>query len=98
MGYTIVYLSLIVLIPLSTLFFKSAGLGWSAFWTAATSPRVMAAYRLSFGASLVGALINVAFGTLVAWTLVRYAFPGNRSWTRWSTSRLRCPPRSPASH
>jgi sulfate/thiosulfate transport system permease protein len=75
MGYTIVYLSLLVLFPLSTLFFKSAGIGWSGFWAAATSPRVMAAYRLSFGASLIGALINVGFGTLVAWTLVRYSFP-----------------------
>src|ERR1700683_4984530 len=75
MGYTIVYLSLLVLIPLSTLFFKSAAMGWSGFWTAATSPRVMAAYRLSFGASLIGAIINVGFGTLVAWTLVRYTFP-----------------------
>ncbi len=74
MGYTIVYLSLLVLIPLSTLFFKSAGLGWSSFWSEATSPRVMAAYRLSFSASMLGALINVAFGTLVAWTLVRYNF------------------------
>ena len=75
MGYTIVYLSLLVLIPLSTLFFKSAGIGWSGFWAAATSPRVMAAYRLSFSTSIIGALINVAFGTLVAWTLVRYTFP-----------------------
>jgi sulfate transport system permease protein len=75
MGYTIVYLSLLVLIPLSTLFFKSAAMGWSGFWSAATSPRVMAAYRLSFSASLIGALINVGFGTLVAWTLVRYTFP-----------------------
>ena len=75
MGYTIVYLSLIVLIPLSTLFFKSASLGASSFWAEATSPRVMAAYRLSFGASMIAAMINVAFGTLVAWTLVRYTFP-----------------------
>lgn len=75
MGYTLTYLAVLVLIPLSTLFFKSAGMGWSGFWEAATSPRVMAAYRLSFGASLLGALINVAFGTLVAWTLVRYRFP-----------------------
>src|SRR5437660_18925 len=56
MGYTIVYLSLLVLIPLSTLFFKSAGIGWSGFWAAATSPRVMAAYRLSLSASMIGAL------------------------------------------
>ena len=75
MGYTIVCLSLLILIPLSTLFFKSAGIRWSGFWAAATSPRVMAAYRLSFSTSIIGALINVAFGTLVAWTLVRYTFP-----------------------
>ena len=75
MGYTMAYLSLLVLIPLATLFFKSAAIGWSGFWAAATSPRVMAAYRLSFATSMAGALINVAFGTLVAWTLVRYTFP-----------------------
>ena len=75
MGYTVVYLSVLVLIPLSMLFFKSAAIGWSGFWSAALSPRVMAAYRLSIGASLVGALVNLAFGTLVAWTLVRYTFP-----------------------
>jgi len=74
-GYTMAYLSLLVLIPLSTLFFRSAAVGWSGFWAAATSPRVMAAYRLSLSASIAGALINVAFGTLVAWTLVRYTFP-----------------------
>lgn len=76
MACTVVYLALLVLIPLSTIFFKSAGMGWSGFWAAATSPRVLAAYRLSFGASLLGAAINVGFGTLVAWTLVRYSFPG----------------------
>ena len=75
MGYTMVYLSVLVLIPLSTLFFKSAAIGWSGFFAAATSPRVMAAYRLSFATSIAGALINVAFGTLVAWILVRYTFP-----------------------
>jgi sulfate transport system permease protein len=75
LGYTMAYLSLLVLIPLSTLFFRSAAIGWSGFWAAATSPRVMAAYRLSFSASIAGALLNVAFGTLVAWTLVRYTFP-----------------------
>jgi len=75
MGYTIVYLSLLVLIPLSTLFFKTAGIGWSGFWDAATSPRVMSAYRLSFSTAMIGALVNVGFGTLVAWTLVRYTFP-----------------------
>jgi sulfate transport system permease protein len=57
------------------LFFKTAGIGWSGFWDAATSPRVMSAYRLSFSTAMIGALVNVGFGTLVAWTLVRYTFP-----------------------
>ena len=76
MGYTIVYLSLIALIPLSTLVLKTAGMGWARFWHVVASPRVVAAYELSFGTSLAGALINAVFGMLVAWTLVRYRFPG----------------------
>ena len=75
MGYTIVYLSLIALIPLSTIFLKTAGMGWHRFWTVIVSPRVVAAYELSIGASLAGAIINSVFGFLVAWTLVRYRFP-----------------------
>ncbi|HEY7759094.1 MAG TPA: sulfate ABC transporter permease subunit CysT [Burkholderiales bacterium] len=77
-GYTILYLSLIVLIPLSATFFKSAGLGWDAFWATITAPRVLASLRLSFGASLAAALINAVFGLLVAWVLVRYRFIGRR--------------------
>jgi sulfate transport system permease protein len=77
-GVTISYLSLIVLIPLSAVFVKSSGLGWSEFWHVATAPRVMASYRLSFGASLLAAAINVVFGLLLAWSLVRYNFPGRR--------------------
>ena len=77
-GYTIVYLSLIVLIPLSATFFKSATLGWDAFWTTVTAPRVVASLRLSFGAALIGAAINAVFGLLVAWVLARYRFPGRR--------------------
>lgn len=77
-GYTLVYLSLIVLIPLTAVFLKSAGLGWEGFWAAATGPRVMASYRLTFGASLIAAVINGIFGLIVAWVLVRYAFPGKR--------------------
>ncbi|HUO44598.1 MAG TPA: sulfate ABC transporter permease subunit CysT [Burkholderiales bacterium] len=77
-GYTLLYLSLIVLIPLSATFIKTFTLTWPQFWAAATSPRVVASYRLSFGASLLAALINAAFGTLVAWVLVRYRFPGRR--------------------
>ena len=75
MGYTIVYLSLIALIPLSTIFLKTSGMGWHRFWTVIVSPRVVAAYELSIGASLAGAIINSIFGFMVAWTLVRYRFP-----------------------
>jgi sulfate/thiosulfate transport system permease protein len=78
MGFTIVYLSLIVLIPLAGLFFKTSGLGWSGFWHVVTSARVLAALKLSFGAAAIGALINAVFGTLVAWVLVRYRFPARR--------------------
>jgi sulfate/thiosulfate transport system permease protein len=77
-GYAMLYLSLIVLVPLSAAFFKSATLGWEAFWAIVTAPRVLAALKLSFGAALVAALINAAFGLLVAWVLVRYRFPGRR--------------------
>ena len=75
MGFTLLYLSLIVLLPLSMLFLKTASLTWAQFWMTITSPRVMAAYRLSFGASLASALINSLFGFVVAWTLTRYRFP-----------------------
>ena len=78
MGVTISYLSLIVLIPLAAVFIKSSSLGWVEFWHVATAPRVMASYRLSFGASLLAAAINVVFGLLLAWSLVRYNFPGRR--------------------
>ncbi|MGD0073006.1 MAG: sulfate ABC transporter permease subunit CysT [Candidatus Binataceae bacterium] len=75
LGFTLLYLSLIVLVPLSTIFLKTASLSWGQFWLTVTSPRVMAAYRLSFGASLAGAVINSVFGVIVAWVLVRYQFP-----------------------
>jgi sulfate/thiosulfate transport system permease protein len=78
LGFTLAYLGLIVLLPLSAAFLKTAGMSWSAFLAAATSPRVMAAYRLSFGASLAAALVNMGFGLIVAWVLVRYPFPGRR--------------------
>ncbi len=78
MGFTLLYLSLIVLIPLSAAFLKTASLSWGQFWSLATEPRALASYRLSFGASLIGALINLVFGVLVAWVLVRYSFPGKR--------------------
>ncbi|MDB5947590.1 MAG: putative type sulfate transport system, permease component [Ramlibacter sp.] len=78
LGYTLLYLSLIVLIPLSALVFKTFTLSWEQFWGAVSSPRVLASYRLTFGASLVAALVNVVFGLLVAWVLVRYKFPGKK--------------------
>ncbi|WP_238160434.1 sulfate ABC transporter permease subunit CysT [Pigmentiphaga sp. H8] len=78
MGFTVFYLSLIVLIPLSTLFFKSATLDWQTFWSAVTAPRVLASYRLTFGAALLAALVNLVAGLAVAWTLVRYEFPGKK--------------------
>ncbi len=78
MGFTLGYLSLIVLIPLTAVFFRASNLSPAEFWAAVTSPRVIASYRLSFGASLLAAAINVVFGLMLAWTLVRYSFPGRR--------------------
>lgn len=78
LGFTILYLSLIVLIPLSALFLKSSALGWIGFWETITAPRVLAACRLTFGASLAAAVVNAVCGFAVAWTLVRYRFPGKR--------------------
>jgi len=78
LGYTVFYLSLIVLLPLSALFLRTTTMGWEAFWATVTDPRVVASYRLTFGASLVGALINAVFGFIAAWTLVRYSFPGKK--------------------
>ena len=78
LGYTVMYLSIIVLIPLSALVFKTFTLTWDQFWVAVTAPRVMASYRLTFGASFIAALVNLVFGLLVAWVLVRYKFPGKR--------------------
>jgi sulfate transport system permease protein len=78
LGYTLFYLSLIVLIPLSALFFKTATLTWDRFWEIISDPRVVASYRLTFVASLVGATLNAIFGFVVAWTLVRHRFPGKR--------------------
>jgi sulfate transport system permease protein len=78
LGYTLLYLGLIVLIPLSALLLKTFTLSWGEFWAAISSPRVLAAYRLTFGASFIAALTNVVFGLLVAWVLVRYSFPGKK--------------------
>jgi sulfate transport system permease protein len=78
LGYTLLYLGLIVLIPLSALVLKTFTLTGDQFWAAIASPRVMASYRLTFGASFIAAVVNVFFGLLVAWVLVRYTFPGKR--------------------
>jgi sulfate transport system permease protein len=76
MGYTVLYLSVLVLIPLSALFLKASALGPQQFWEVVTHPRALAAYRLTFGASLASALINAVMGLLLAWVLVRYRFFG----------------------
>ncbi|HET6334636.1 MAG TPA: sulfate ABC transporter permease subunit CysT [Polyangiales bacterium] len=78
LGFTLVYLSLLILIPLSAAFFKTFTLTWAQFWAAVASPRVVAAYKLTFGASLLAAVINAVFGFVVAWVLVRYKFPGRK--------------------
>jgi len=78
LGFAVTYLSLIVLFPLAALILRTTALSWEQFWTIATNDRVVAALRLSFGASLVAASVNAVFGLIVAWVLVRYRFPGRR--------------------
>lgn len=78
MGFTLFYLSAIVLFPIGALLLKVTGVGWTEFWRTATSDRAVAAYELTFGASFIAALINAVFGTILAWVLVRYHFPGKR--------------------
>ncbi|HKT60937.1 MAG TPA: sulfate ABC transporter permease subunit CysT [Gemmatimonadales bacterium] len=78
LGITCTYLSLMVLLPLATVFTRTADLSWTDFWGTVTNPRVLASYRVTFGASLLAALVNTVFGLLVAWVLVRYRFPGRR--------------------
>ncbi len=78
MGFTLFYLSVIVLIPMAALFLKATQLSWGQFWEVVTTDRAMAAYKLTFGASLIAAFINAVFGTILAWVLVRYRFPGRR--------------------
>jgi len=78
MGFTLMYLSLIVLIPIAALFLRTTSLSWAEFWSTVTAPRVLASYQLSFGTSFIAALVNAVFGLLVAWVLVRYSFPGKR--------------------
>jgi sulfate/thiosulfate transport system permease protein len=78
LGFTLAYLGLIVLAPLTGLFVRSAGLGWGELWRIVADPRTVAALRLSFGGALLASLVNLVMGTLVAWVLVRYRFPGRR--------------------
>ncbi len=78
MGITLTYLGLIVLIPLTTIFFKSAGMGWADFWKAISAPQVVASYRVTFGISFLAASVNAVFGFIVAWILTRYRFPGRK--------------------
>ncbi len=78
LGFTVLYLSLVVLVPLAAAFVKTATMSWPEFVETVTAPRVLASYRLTFGASFVAAILNAVFGLLVAWVLVRYRFPGKR--------------------
>src|SRR5437868_15503977 len=78
LGFTLTYLGIIVLVPLAAAFLKTAGMSWHDFFAAVTSPRVLASYRLSFLASMAAGLVDVLFGLIVAWVLVRYSFPGRR--------------------
>src|SRR5688572_30021576 len=76
LGFSVVYLSLIVLIPLSAVFLRALSMSWSEFWATVAGPRALASYQLSLGASLIAASINTVMGFMVAWVLVRYEFPG----------------------
>src|SRR5580693_8963349 len=78
MGYTLFYLSALVLIPIAALFIRACELSWNDFWRLVTAPAAVAAYKLPFGASLIAAALNAVFGTLLAWILVRYEFWGKR--------------------
>ncbi len=78
LGYTLGYLTLIVLIPIAAVFLKTSELSFAEFWKVVTAPRVLASYKLSFGASMIAAAINAVFGLMLAWVLVRYSFPGKR--------------------
>ena len=97
LGFTLFYLGFIVLIPLSSAFLLTFTMTWPAFWDAVTSPRVLASYRLTFGASLAAAAVNAFFGLIVAWMLARYEFTGKRVAMHWWTCRSRCRRLSPGS-
>jgi sulfate transport system permease protein len=97
LGFTLLYLSLLILVPIAAVFAKSAGLSWEAIWKIASAPRTLAAFKLSLWASGAAALINAVFGLVVAWVLERYEFPDGGWSTPWSICRSRCRPPSPAS-
>ena len=78
MGFTILYLGVLVLIPLAMIFLNTTSLGWSGFWETVTDDRAVASYKLSFGTAFAAAIINAIFGVLIAWVLTRYHFPGKR--------------------
>ena len=78
LGYTLAYLTLVILIPLAAVFMKASTLSFEQFWAVVSAPRVVASYKLSFGTSLIAALINAVFGLMLAWVLVRYTFPGKK--------------------
>ncbi|MCD8483731.1 MAG: sulfate ABC transporter permease subunit CysT [Verrucomicrobia bacterium] len=78
MGFAVTYLGLLVLIPLAGVFIRASGMTWQEFWTVVTSPQVVATYKITFGVSLAAAATNAVFGLIVAWSLVRYTFPGKR--------------------
>jgi sulfate transport system permease protein len=78
LGYTLVYLGLVVLLPLSALVLKVNSGGWEHFWKVITAPQAIASYKISFGISLAAAIVNGIFGVIAAWVLVRYRFPGRR--------------------
>ncbi|RHW36793.1 sulfate ABC transporter permease subunit CysT [Lysinibacillus yapensis] len=78
LGYTMIYLSLIVLLPLSMVFFNTISMSWNEFYETITHPRAVASYKLTFGAAFAAGLINVVFGTIIAWVLIRYEFPGKK--------------------
>lgn len=78
LGYTLLYVSILVLLPITMIFFNTLSMSWEGFWKTITHPRVMASYKLSFGAALAAGLVNVVFGTVIAWVLTRYRFPFKR--------------------
>jgi sulfate transport system permease protein len=93
LGFTLAYMTLLVLIPLSTIVLRTATISPSDFWNTISSPRALAAFRLSFFTALAAALLNGVFGVLVAWVLVRDRFPGRDFWMGWWIFPFALPPR-----